>query len=216
MVCFCDIPLKFISENHTERYGHFGLGLNKDWGLKNKINPITYRTEGSPIDKSFHDLLIQIGLSSEELIRLKEFQSDTNGMYETGIDRMTHSNSVATSCAINLAAFFKSYLDINSGNARNNYVDREWRWVPDEAEKTFCLSNEEEMRKRMNSDYHRGTPAYLNFEINDLKHLIVKTRSDTEQVIKLIRSSVLLDLNENEKDNLIQKIIDIESINLDM
>ena len=41
MVSFCDIPLSQIS-NHTKHYGNYALGLKKEWGIKNKINPVLY------------------------------------------------------------------------------------------------------------------------------------------------------------------------------
>ena len=44
MVCFCDIPLSRISE-HTKFYGSYGLGMTKEWGIKNALAPILYTPE---------------------------------------------------------------------------------------------------------------------------------------------------------------------------
>ena len=41
MVCFCDIPLARIDE-HVDFYGGFGVGLTKDWALRNGMNPVLY------------------------------------------------------------------------------------------------------------------------------------------------------------------------------
>jgi hypothetical protein len=41
MTCFCDIPLSRITE-HTDFYGQFGLGMTKEWGLRNSLNPVIY------------------------------------------------------------------------------------------------------------------------------------------------------------------------------
>jgi hypothetical protein len=41
MVCFCDLPLSLIKK-HLEEYGPFGIGLDKRWGLKNRVSPILY------------------------------------------------------------------------------------------------------------------------------------------------------------------------------
>ena len=41
MSCFCDIPLHQIAV-HTEAYGKFGIGLNKNFGIKKGIQPIQY------------------------------------------------------------------------------------------------------------------------------------------------------------------------------
>jgi len=41
MVCFCDLPLSLIGK-HLEEYGHFGIGLDKKWGIKNGVAPVIY------------------------------------------------------------------------------------------------------------------------------------------------------------------------------
>ena len=46
MVCFCDIPLSQIS-NHVEKYGGYALGLSKEWGESNGINPVMYELPNS-------------------------------------------------------------------------------------------------------------------------------------------------------------------------
>ena len=41
MVCFCDIPLSRVNE-HVSFYGEYGLGLTKDWAVRNGITPVQY------------------------------------------------------------------------------------------------------------------------------------------------------------------------------
>jgi hypothetical protein len=41
MVCFCDIPLSQI-RNHIKNYGGYAIGLLKEWGISNGINPVMY------------------------------------------------------------------------------------------------------------------------------------------------------------------------------
>jgi len=41
MVCFCDIPLEHLG-GHIEKYGRFGLSLNKDYAVRYGARPVTY------------------------------------------------------------------------------------------------------------------------------------------------------------------------------
>jgi hypothetical protein len=51
MVCFCDIPLSRIND-HVQFYGEFGLGLTRQWGLRNKLSPVLYLTPENPVASS--------------------------------------------------------------------------------------------------------------------------------------------------------------------
>jgi len=41
MVCFCDIPLEHLG-GHIEKYGRFGLSLNKEYAIHCGARPVTY------------------------------------------------------------------------------------------------------------------------------------------------------------------------------
>lgn len=38
--------------NHTKVYGCYAIGLTKEWGIKNNLNPITYYNKDSSYIKS--------------------------------------------------------------------------------------------------------------------------------------------------------------------
>lgn len=206
MVCFCDIPLKFITSNHTNRYGFIGIGFKKDWGLKLKINPIMYRIKDSLIEKPFFDLIYETYSNIDRISKILMNQDADQEKYGSVFENILYSTTSVPDNAMKIAAYIKPYEEI-----RNNYVDREWRWVAS-GEITFCKENTEKYRKKLNKKYHKN-PDFIDFEIDDLNYLIVKKRTDVIKAIRVIKS---LKLKELEKDILIQKIIDIESINLDM
>lgn len=47
MVSFCDLPL-FLIKRHLKRYGNYGIGLKKTWGMKKGITPVFYVHRDSP------------------------------------------------------------------------------------------------------------------------------------------------------------------------
>lgn len=187
MVCFCDIPLKFISE-HPMVYGKYGIGLKKNWGQRNGINPILYRTD-SAINKYL-----------QEIINATKTIPASN----TG----TFSKTVINDNVIRLTNFSKKYQQ----NKTINYLDREWRYVPKTAEIPFIQSHSKKEISSINSKYFNNSPDYLSFELTDIKHIIVPTKTE---VIKLIASIQKLKMTNEEKLHLCQLIIDLKSIKKD-
>jgi len=41
MVSFCDIPLS-LAKNQIDKYGSYAIGMTKEWGIRNKLNPVVY------------------------------------------------------------------------------------------------------------------------------------------------------------------------------
>lgn len=72
MVCFCDIPLKFISE-HPMVYGDYGIGLKKEWGIGKGINPILYRAS-SQINSYYEEIIkaTQYSPSSSNIVTFSQ------------------------------------------------------------------------------------------------------------------------------------------------
>lgn len=208
MVCFCDIPLKFISENHTKRYGEFGLGFNKDWGIQNKINPIMYRMDDSDFSRSFNK-------SSEDIInlimKLDFFKTLTSNDFPE-LEKIQYLLGSLQANSKKMAGFVKSYEEEFRNKRRNNYIDREWRWVPELSKKEFHEFNDELYRKNLNQEYLKK-PDLLKFDFKDLNYLIVKDHNDIGRLIKKLNK---LSIEDEEKLVLSQKIIDIKSINSDM
>ena len=50
MVCFCDIPLSQLM-NHINTYGKYGLGMSKEWGIREGLNPVIYFNRNSYLAK---------------------------------------------------------------------------------------------------------------------------------------------------------------------
>jgi hypothetical protein len=50
MVSFCDIPLS-LAKDHIKRYGSYAIGMTKEWGIKNNLNPAVYIEKNSLLAK---------------------------------------------------------------------------------------------------------------------------------------------------------------------
>ncbi|PNU29445.1 abortive infection system antitoxin AbiGi family protein, partial [Serratia marcescens] len=59
MVSFCDIRLTQLNQ-HTDSYGHYGIGLTKTWADRNKLNPVIYMNKQSPVFDYYNNELREL------------------------------------------------------------------------------------------------------------------------------------------------------------
>jgi len=112
MVCFCDLPL-FLIKDHLTRYGPYGIGMKKTWGMKGGIGPVLYT------HKRAYTLKIIKSISSLRRLRNNVMETDPILVSET-------------QWLMNLA---KSYEGPcwHRGKFRDRvkfYDEREWRYIP--------------------------------------------------------------------------------------
>jgi hypothetical protein len=196
MVCFCDIPLKFITE-HTNKYGLFGLGLNKKWGINNGINPIQYRIKDCSINNSWREIITVI---------------DHYENFEHASQFIPNDDPVLTNFIrikgeiIKITNFSKEYENSDSSIY---YTEREWRYIPPGSEFTFVDSFESSEREKLNKKYKAD---YLDFKVEDVKYIIVPDRKQGQLFVERLFQT---HLSDDEKNYLSQMIIDLESIKID-
>lgn len=118
MVCFCDIPLSSV-KSHMNRYGHYGIGLAKDWGLDSSITPLIYAGE-----KSTTTLFIQSGLNY--FLSHPSFGKDATIHREyTNLLRLIRYTKPYRGRLFRKRKYLKEPVTF--------YDEREWRYVPDVA-----------------------------------------------------------------------------------
>jgi hypothetical protein len=163
MVCFCDIPLSQI-KTHIENYGHYGIGMSKEWAEKKGLNPILYLKRNSKL--------------SEKLISMRP---DISDLLKSSGERETYHSFLY------LFRYLKNYEGsfLKGGmltRTVNFYNEREWRHVPNTSVLGMDKYNDQEIRKEYNSKLEA-----LGFEPNDIKYIIVDNESEIGVMIKTIR-----------------------------
>ncbi|MGN4777462.1 abortive infection system antitoxin AbiGi family protein [Bacillus cereus group sp. MYBK217-2] len=204
MTCFCDIHLKRLT-SHMKKYGDFGIGLKKEWGINAGVQPIQYINVHSPLHREFAELFTKTLRSEEEdndlLIEHQNFLL-TKLLYIKPLEGMMRVSSTEDDYA-----------------TRNFHDEREWRYIPN-------INSQGDLPLLLPKD-HMSPQAYLSYssalehkyefwldyKYEDIKHLIVKNENYREQLIHFISDK--LDINNYEKMLLVSKIIVWDDINKD-
>ncbi|HRG34236.1 MAG TPA: abortive infection system antitoxin AbiGi family protein [Saprospiraceae bacterium] len=221
MVSFCDIPFS-KAEEHLDKYGFFGIGLSKDWALKNKLNPVMYVEKFSIFASMLEPYLVDT-LNKDKYGGIeKKFHLENleNGKHRVSVidDKGRAINIDAT---IALLSFFKN----RNGNLirkkgklipnYNFYDEREWRYVPtyDEFESNklsytpFLMPKEFQEYSKRPIEQRFLPNLLLKFHSNDIDYLIVKTEKDIPITIKQLRMHKKLYSTEDELNILYTKLV---------
>lgn len=174
MVSFCDIPLSEI-KNHIENYGSYGIGLSKEWAIKQRLNPVVYIEKNS--------------FFSESLLELFRSTYDAQ-IHET---KATHG--------LQVFSHIKNYendLFRKGKEPKLNYRfsdEREWRYIPsyndvfnDENERFVFPSKNEFQTPEQKAKYNdRIQHLKLTFEPNDIKYIIINDESEIREFVDYLR-----------------------------
>lgn len=208
MICFCDIPLKYVAEEHVKRYGKYGVGFTKEWAIKNQIQPILYRPNGSVVNK------VTTGLEERQKSIAKVVQtlkSMDNSVVRSSIEALTKDATQITKLTKQIGTVSKAYSDV-----RENYLDREWRYIDSSYDPIFV--NDETERTSLNNEYQdlKLDSMYLNFTLNDIEHIIVPSNKEVTRLLSIINELTGESEEELTKFKLAQKVIDINTVLNDM
>jgi len=188
MVCFCDIPLSQI-KNHIEQYGQYGIGLSKEWGVKNKLNPALYIERNSDLSSYLQEVVKLIAGAP------------------------TRSEDVVGAPVLQLVKHLKQY---ESGDVPENYRfydEREWRYVPQIKEvldkgSFFKYKREKGHAKRLEG--HK-----LGFIPDDITYLIINDESEIIPMINKLRDIKSTKYDDITIEKLFSRIITVEQIRED-
>lgn len=80
MVSFCDIPLS-LAKDQIERYGSYAIGMTKEWGMKNNLNPVVYIEKNSLLAKDIQATIDNMmKITKAILVHVKKYATSTQNI----------------------------------------------------------------------------------------------------------------------------------------
>lgn len=194
MVCFCDIPLSRINE-HTEFYGSYGIGLSKEWGLKNNLNPVIYCSEKSNV------------ADVAEFLFIKNTEDETEEQKELRESKFWKLTKLIK--PLNGKMFIK-------GNMvdKDFYQESEWRFTPNEKiGETVIFHEDFESEKELKNK--EAARFKLQFSPMDIRYIFVKEDIDIPVIVDFINNN-LGQYPLNDLKILNSRIISLQTVESDL
>lgn len=167
MVCFCDIPISRITE-HIDFYGAYGLGMTKDWGLRNKLTPVLYAAPESQISK-FINFLFEIDFGENP--KKQELEDKT---------------TVQIRSLLGLVKPITGQMQVGTELiTKDFYQENEWRYVPFDIkmiEEIHFIADQNEANKDVES-------MKLTFSPHDIKYIFVKDDVEIPELVDFINNN---------------------------
>jgi hypothetical protein len=200
MTCFCDINIKNIYD-HCEFYGFIGLGMDKNWGIDNGIQPIQYLNENSRLGKELKKIFITEDDENNEIV-LEPYKNYL-------LEHVLFIKPIAG-----------KMLARGKYVPKNFHDEKEWRYIPNITEEydipevlTFTSYMNEKGYKIYSESIKEYKNLWLKFEYEDIKYIFVENKDDLDDLINFI---IELNIDNKDKYTLISKIITLEVIKEDI
>lgn len=192
MVSFCDIPISRLDE-HIDFYGRFGIGLSREWAVKNELNPVLY-------------------ISGQNIVARMIGEITTWGM-TLPVDSKV---AFAQSCS-GLFSFIKptegTMKIAENSKWKEFYQESEWRYVPVDTNIRCALGASDfentEFRRIENEKIKKH--CKLCFDSNDVKYIFVPTDFEIPEVVDFIEMQ-LTNHSDLERKILMSRVISLQSI----
>lgn len=220
MTSFCDLTIMQLSNDsvHRESFGEFGIGLTKEWGIKNGVSPVMYVHRKSQQTKRLNQLIREVknfrkkirGNKQNEILNGREKGESFKEKTIDAIDEIEQE-------MIDSFKYIKPYKGIWHKGKRHNkeliyYNEREWRYCPllkDFAVLSAVIKENKKEKEKVNK---KLKPNLLKFDARDVKFIIIKNKKNITDVTEVIRK---MGIDEERKNELITKIITFEEIKED-
>nr|WP_244662667.1 abortive infection system antitoxin AbiGi family protein [Vibrio sp. bablab_jr001] len=189
MSCFCDIPLTRLND-HTNFYGNYGIGLTKEWGVRNGLHPVIYCPPESNIQKAVYDML----------------NFDPKGHNESDTYYMNFFRLLSLIKPISGTMNIKGKIE-----SKEFYQENEWRYVPP-SHKYLNQVEFEDKRDKFNSEMESFG---LLFEPSDIRYIFVEKDSDIPELFDFL-SIEMGGFSMKEVKILQSRITSLETLRIDL
>jgi len=179
MVSFSNVAL-FESESQIN-YGKYAIGLTKDWGISNELEPVIYTYADSINGASFMENLNITGrMKVRECVNNPDLDSKVTTLFDN---------------SINFLEYLKPYVVKNQkGEEFIAYNDREWRYVHKHDKYNPLIFKKNHLTGNPNPDYEKFKPykkpytenVVLTFKLEDLKYIIVDKKKQKNIIYKML------------------------------
>lgn len=197
MVCFCDIPISRILE-HVGFYGSYGIGLTKEWGTKNNLNPVFYFSGDNPVHRAIKQLTgVVLGLDDEET----KTRSLRNIRHI-----LAHSKPTTGRMIVSGEPVIKDF-----------YQESEWRFVPDHHKISDYLRFDDYKDEAHLNECNEETLSSCKLKLlpSDVRYIFVPKDSDIPSIMNFIQSKLDHYPNADLK-LLMSRVTSLESIAVDV
>jgi len=201
IVSFCDTPFTELN-NHIKSYGSYGIGLSKEWAIRNGLNPVLYLDKDSTLSENI----------------LKHLYEKIKGT-ATSIRQLTETDKQA----FDVLRYIKNYQGdlIRSGKKTiENYRfsdEREWRYALHSSSKNLLLgtikkgSTPEQVKEAKNRVNKAIGTEKLRFKPTDISYIIIKNENQRDEVIRTIELANGEE-GHNSVKRLTSRIISVEQL----
>lgn len=205
MISFCDIPLSQI-KNHISNYGHYGIGLSREWAIRNKLNPVLYVEPDSHLSASYRKVLSFFGTTA--LTLPETVKGDTREAIKQALD---------------VARYIKNYEGplTRRGKTIEKYRysdEREWRYVPEYSSPCKILYTVKEFSKEGTKEEaaEKISDMRLEFEPNDVKYIIIKNDTEISEFVEHLRRAKGKTYSHDDIERLTTRLLTSEQIHNDI
>jgi len=206
MVSFCDLKISEL-KNHMEKYGHYGIGLTKNWANNHGLNPVFYTNKYSPFTSDFIKAVQELHKQIDHI---------------SGVDNQFHAE-VNYMKILNSYRYIKNYegtLVRKNGVTTRNYRfadEREWRYIPPLNASMFPFVSKDEISSDDKKQQYNQNISHIKLEFSpeDIKYLIINSDDEITELIDHLES-VKGRFDESTRRLLASRILTAEQIKNDV